>query len=753
MLRRACLLMSILAGCTWITPDEVAEKRKALDDDNDGLANGVDCNHDFAQEGQLDSDIPYDGYDNDCVDGDIVDLDGDGFPGISFDAWTASRGTLDLHAQWPSDIDPATEVDCDDENADVRPDATETWYDGTASNCGTTNDFDADLDGFVSDAWDSTPAFVTYIAENPTHNLPGGDCLDTDPSWFPGADDAWYDGDDTNCAYDNDFDADLDGYVAVDPTGTQDYWTLFLNQQAQPGYEGLTASPGDCLDQDGPIAGAVNPPGASTCLPSPVAGAGLATAAHVHPTACDEPLDGIDADCAGDDDFDADGDGFTGEAHVAAFDTYVGAWDLDITASSLLDCDDDDPTVHPDALEILADDVDQDCFPAGGDGDIAAAIQFSTIDVVAPGRPSAAYTGNVFTLSLYAEELSRVTPSLHIGVRKYHTFAFNPSAEPKPVPVVDETVHWRPADSEAYVDNIVTVPEGPDLWVLGGDLVDITGTDTRFLAAGALEWLGTGTPGAVPFGVPLGVVKPSTGTASDPFSEVDLYVADDGRKWMIGCTEGELRVGTWESESLSASTAPIRHDTPLCLGGDCVLGDTCAMIDLAGAPAATTCGPEGCDVFDLGVQVGTGQPEGSVRTNHTWGSIAASGIKRHPAWAGGGQTLAMWTADGMFYALPELGGLPKQWLLSENVLTADAIWAGGKLHVLWVAEDGGDRRLRFGIMQPLGSVERVVDLNLESWGGIAPDQVSLAASPTHLMMAVTTDDGVSGQVGWAFLAW
>jgi hypothetical protein len=59
---------------------------------------------------------------------------------------------------------------------------------------------------------------------------------------------------------------------------------------------------------------------------------------HVYPGAADEWYDGVDANCAGDDDFDRDLDG----------------WDWPD------DCADLTPDVHPEAEE-LTDDVDQDC--------------------------------------------------------------------------------------------------------------------------------------------------------------------------------------------------------------------------------------------------------------------------------------------------------------------------------------------------------------------------------------------------------
>ena len=45
------------------------------------------------------------------------------------------------------------------------------------------------------------------------------DCDDKDKAIYPGADDAWYDGIDSDCAQDDDYDQDLDGFVANEYVG------------------------------------------------------------------------------------------------------------------------------------------------------------------------------------------------------------------------------------------------------------------------------------------------------------------------------------------------------------------------------------------------------------------------------------------------------------------------------------------------------------------------------------------------------
>ena len=85
-----------------------------IDDDGDGyLACGEDCDDTDDQVHPDALEQPYDGLDNDCVDGDLRDVDGDGY-------------------DWEG---VAPEGDCDDENADVHPGALEYNDDGVDSDC------------------------------------------------------------------------------------------------------------------------------------------------------------------------------------------------------------------------------------------------------------------------------------------------------------------------------------------------------------------------------------------------------------------------------------------------------------------------------------------------------------------------------------------------------------------------------------------------------------------------------------------
>jgi hypothetical protein len=65
----------------------------------------------------------------------------------------------------------------------------------------------------------------------------------------------------------------------------------------------------------------------------------------VHPGARDVPYDGVDADCDGSNDYDADGDGYP-----------AAPWS---TGES--DCDDTNPAAYPGATEVPLNGADENC--------------------------------------------------------------------------------------------------------------------------------------------------------------------------------------------------------------------------------------------------------------------------------------------------------------------------------------------------------------------------------------------------------
>jgi hypothetical protein len=213
---------------------------------------------------------------------------------------------------------------------------------------------DQDQDGFYSDQFGGT------------------DCDDGNASVYPGADEIWYDGRDQNCDAHSDYDRDGDGFDHRSYNGTDcddndpelsDHLKWYLDADGD-GYgdpAGLTKScdqpryhvtdSSDCDDSS-----SANFPGAAERC-----------------DAVDNNCDGIiDEDSAIDAtlwyvDADADGYGSTAESNHAclAQDGYVG---------NSQDCDDFNEEIHPRALEICNDHLDNDCDETPNNCEFAAVL-------------------------------------------------------------------------------------------------------------------------------------------------------------------------------------------------------------------------------------------------------------------------------------------------------------------------------------------------------------------------------------------
>lgn len=93
------------------------------DGDGDGFYDNVDCDDNDESINSAQTDVPYDGLDQDCSGADLTDVDGDG-----------------------ADAQLAGGSDCDDDDAAVHPGAPEVWYDGVDQDCSGGSDYDKDGD-------------------------------------------------------------------------------------------------------------------------------------------------------------------------------------------------------------------------------------------------------------------------------------------------------------------------------------------------------------------------------------------------------------------------------------------------------------------------------------------------------------------------------------------------------------------------------------------------------------------------------
>ena len=260
----------------------------------DEYCNGIDDDCDGAvDEGAVDANTWY------------ADMDGDSFgdPTTGVTSCDAPSGYVDV------------DLDCDDTDPDVYPDAPEVWYDGIDQDCDGRSDFDQDGDGYDHADYGGT------------------DCDDEDDTVHPDAEEIWYDGIDQDCDGGSDYDRDGDGYDSESYGGDD---CDDADADVYPGapdepYDGVIT---DCdhasdYDADGDGHDAVDY-GGDDCDDA---------ASDVNPEQDEVWYDGVDQDCDGNDD-DQDQDGFGVDE----------------------DCDDTDADVYPGA-EGWSD----DCEPISGD--------------------------------------------------------------------------------------------------------------------------------------------------------------------------------------------------------------------------------------------------------------------------------------------------------------------------------------------------------------------------------------------------
>ncbi len=298
MHRLALLSFVLLPACVWVTDVDVENRKPEMDDDGDGAPAYRDCNDaDPTVNPDASEELWYNGVDNNCDGKDDYDQDEDGYVATEYvgltTAGVATSGAL-----------PGG--DCDDVAPRISPQQPDTWYDGVDQNCDGRDDYDQDGDGYVRR--DDAGLATQYVEGSGA--LPAGDCNDTDGAYRPGRDDAWYDGLDMNCDRKDDYDQDEDGWVRAEdagkPTAGVDRSGALpagdcddTDDTIQPGatdawYDGVDS---DCRgdddfdqDLDGVTAEAA---GGTDCDDA---------AARTYPGALETLGDGVDSDCAlGDD--------------------------------------------------------------------------------------------------------------------------------------------------------------------------------------------------------------------------------------------------------------------------------------------------------------------------------------------------------------------------------------------------------------------------------------------------------------------
>jgi hypothetical protein len=322
-----------------------------IDNDGDGYTvNEGDCNDNSAAIHPGAFEICGDGIDQDC-DGSDLQCPQTWYKDTDSDKY--SDGTSLQSVNRPASYYLASELtatsgDCNDNSAAIHPGAVEICGDGIDQDCNGSDlqcpqtwykDVDSDKysDGTSLQSVNRPASY--YLASELTAT--SGDCNDNSAAIHPGAVEICGDGIDQDCNG-SDLQCPQTWYKDVDSDKYSDGTSLQSVNRPASYYlaSELTATSGDCND----------------------------TNAAIHPGAVEICGDGIDQDCNGSDlqcpqtwykDVDSDkySDG-TSLQSVNRLASYYLASELTATSG---DCDDNNAAIHPGAVEICGDGIDQDC--------------------------------------------------------------------------------------------------------------------------------------------------------------------------------------------------------------------------------------------------------------------------------------------------------------------------------------------------------------------------------------------------------
>jgi hypothetical protein len=306
------------------------------------VSDSTDCDDTRVSVNPGAPEVTCDGLNNDCSAGTV-------------DAPDADSDSYDVCGPGDPANPDGLDADCNDGNAEINPGADEICGDGIDNNCdGNTDDdgvgaptwyADTDGDGYGDAASAQTACGqpTGYVADNT-------DCDDPRTAANPGANEVCGDGLDNDC----DGNTDDDGigattwYADADSDG---YGDLAVTQTACSQPSGYVGDGTDCDDGNA----AINPGVAEVCG------------------------DAVDNNCDGNTDdtgvgaatwyLDADSDGYGDPATFATACSQPAGYVADNT-----DCDDTSASTNPEAAELCADGVDNDCnalttdiFDADGD--------------------------------------------------------------------------------------------------------------------------------------------------------------------------------------------------------------------------------------------------------------------------------------------------------------------------------------------------------------------------------------------------
>ena len=501
-----------LGGCNWISDADVAARQGQVDDDGDGVAANKDCDDGDPSLSPANAEIFYDGIDQDCLGGDDYDQDGDGYVPNEYIGLTtkglAKSGTL-----------PGN--DCDDQEPLVSPQQPDEPYDGVDNKCDGDDDYDQDGDGYVDDAY----VGLSTLYVTTSGSALGGECDDENPAVNPGVQDSAYDGLDTDCAGNDDYDQDGDGYVPTEYAGLP---TTYVSPSGNlPG--------ADCDD----------------------------TQAGFNPGVAETWYDGMDQACDGFDDYDQDHDGYVPTIHEGK--TTAGVDGTGEFPGG--DCEDTDPLVRPRAAETPGDLTDTDCD--GGDSSVAAA---SVLGFAwdGPLAPLLVLANDRLYLSVATENVETALGDTwyDAGFALYWDLGFVEN---------DTVLIGELAWSGTSTDPTYSIGSAHDFVLHGTTLygaLGLTSATSRSIRMVSYP-LAAGTAGSA---------QAQSSVATDGFDDVSIAVDDNDIVFAVGCDGGANGVFTYvRVDALEGSSASWSVLSNVTDGSGA--SSSCAL-DLAGGPRA-----------------------------------------------------------------------------------------------------------------------------------------------------------------------
>jgi hypothetical protein len=440
--------------------------------------------------------------------------------------------------------------------------------------------------------------------------------------------------------------------------------------------------------------------------------------------AADDAYDGVDADCAGDNDFDQDLDGYSAENFPTAQVTeFLGWWGGDTLDVAFDDCDDQDPTVHPGQQEVL-DGRDQDCFGAD-DSDTAAFRLYEGAAWTNLGQVEVAKTDIHWALTVPADHVAwPLGPPGGSFDNLFLMYDLQPGT-------LDPTIR-------AALINKTAVFPGNDL-VAEGDALHVA-TTYATTSNSISEWLFAWNAGFGSYDlVDFDIILFEEGFA--PADDVSVLLLGNGDTWTVGCGDGVV-YGVENGGLGRADVANGLAGATACLAED----------DGSGNPLFLTCNASDCEAY----QFDTVDPVTAVLQQTVvpaeWSGGGWDRIERYES------ALALVPSSGTGMTVRGASG-DLTYFAGETVISAAATQFGGDQTVVAaVLADSPVNRIELVwdqggpvIQTELGFLDTSID----------PQDVSLGISGTELLVAATAEGADDAdctvacpdddQVGWLLL--